>query len=46
MAKIGPKQSKRTITVSILKPISAGLSGNEFIKVLENTIYSELDLLD
>ncbi len=44
--KIGPKQSKRTITVSILKPISAGLSGNEFIKVLENTIYSELDLLD
>ena len=31
---------------SILKPINAGISKNEFIKILENNIYSELDLLN
>ena len=44
--KKGLKQSNRTITISILKPIAAGVSKEEFSKVLENRIYSELDLLD
>ena len=44
--KKGLKQSNRTITISILKPIAAGISKEEFSKVLENRIYSELDLLD
>ena len=40
------KNSNRTITISILKPIEPGLSKNEFIQNLENKIYSELDLLN
>ena len=43
--KKGPKYSHRTITISILKPIAAGLLKEEFIKILENDIYSELNLL-
>ena len=41
--KKGPKQSHKTITISILKPIAAGLSKKEFIKILEKDIYSELN---
>jgi len=41
--KNGPKSSNKTITISILKPISAGLKKDEFLKILENNIYSELD---
>ena len=37
------KKSNKIITISILKPISAGLDKNEFLKVLENNIYNELD---
>ena len=44
--KKGPKYSHRTITISILKPIAAGLLKEEFIKILENDIYSELNLLN
>ena len=44
--KKGLKQSHRTISISILKPIAAGLSKEEFIKILENNIYSELNLLN
>ncbi len=44
--KKGIKHSNRTITISILKPINAGIPKNEFIKILENNIYSELDLLN
>ena len=44
--KKGLKHSNKTITISILKPIKAGISKNEFLKILENNIYSELDLLD
>ena len=44
--KKGTKNSNKTITISILKPITAGLSKNEFIKILENNIYSELNLLN
>ena len=44
--KRGLKHSHKTITVSILKPIVAGHSKQEFIKILENNIYSELDQLN
>ena len=33
----------KKIVVSILKPIEANLNGTEFLKILENNIYSELD---
>ena len=36
--KKGKKGSNRTITVSILKPISKGLKKDEFIKILEKNI--------
>ena len=38
--------SDKIITISILKPIKAGLPKEEFIKILENDIYVELDLLN
>jgi 1-acyl-sn-glycerol-3-phosphate acyltransferase len=44
--KKGPKLSYKTITISILKPIAAGLSKEEFLKNLEKNIYEELDLLN
>ena len=44
--KKGTKHSHKTITISILKPIKAGLSKEEFIKILEEDIYSELKLLN
>ena len=44
--KKGKKNCNRTITISILKPLSAGLSKEEFIKILENNIYSELNTLN
>jgi 1-acyl-sn-glycerol-3-phosphate acyltransferase len=43
--KKGLKQSHKTIIISILKPIVAGHSKEEFIKILENDIYSELNLM-
>ena len=44
--KKGSKFSRKTITISILKPIEAGLSKDEFIKTLEKSIYTELDLMN
>ena len=44
--KKGLKHSNKTITISILEPIKAGFSKEEFIKLLENNIYSELDSLN
>ena len=44
--KKGEKKAKKTITISILKPISAGLSKENFIQILEKNIYSELDLIN
>ena len=44
--KNGSKSSNKTITISILKPISAGLKKEEFLKILENNIYSELDIIN
>ena len=44
--KKGLKNINKTITISILKPIAANLPKDEFIKILENNIYSELDLIN
>ena len=44
--KKGIKKDHKTITISILKPISAGLPKEEFIQILERNIYSELNLLN
>ncbi len=44
--KKGRKMSNREITISILKPIPAGLSKETFIKILEKNIYSELDSIN
>ena len=44
--KSGLKKTHRTITISILKPISASLSKEKFINTLESEIYSELNLLN
>jgi len=44
--KRGSKISNKTITVSILNPIEPGLLKEEFLEILENKIYSELNLLN
>jgi len=44
--KKGFKINNLNLTVSILKPIKAGLDKNSFLKQLENNIYSELDNLN
>ena len=44
--KEGLKKSNKNITISILKPIPAGLSRDEFNKILEKVIYTELNLLN
>ena len=44
--KKGSKYTHRTITISILKPITTGHTREEFIKILENNIYKELNLLN
>ena len=44
--KKGLKHSNKAITISILKPIAAGHSKEEFTKILENDIYTELNLLN
>ncbi len=44
--KKGKKHKNRTITVSILKPIKANHSKDDFIRILEDSIYSELNSLN
>ena len=44
--KKGSKSSNKTITISVLKPISTGLDKEEFLKILKNKIYSELDIIN
>jgi len=44
--KNGSKSSYKIITISILKPINAGLRKEEFLKILEKSIYTELDILN
>ena len=43
--KHGPMHCNKVIKISILKPIKAGLSKEEFLKILENKIYEELNIL-
>ena len=40
------KKGNKTITISILKPIPAGLTKENFIQTLEENIYSELIISD
>ena len=44
--KNGSKQSKRTITVSILEPIEYGLNKEDFLKTIEKNIYEELNKIN
>ena len=48
--RVWPKSGKiipnKTITISILKPIKTGIEENEFLKLLQKEIYSELGLTD
>ena len=44
--KKGLENSNKHIIISILKPIKPKYSKEEFMKILENNIYSELDLLN
>tara|TARA_B100001057_G_scaffold324855_1_gene325036 strand:- start:2617 stop:3294 length:678 start_codon:yes stop_codon:yes gene_type:complete len=44
--KKGSKKSNKTIVISILKPITTGLSKEKFSQVLQENIYSELDLIN
>jgi len=47
LAKKRFKKSNKTITISILKPIMAGLTlKKNLLKTLENNIYEELNLLN
>ena len=38
--------NNKTITISILNPINSGLNKEEFLNLLENNIYSELDKIN
>ena len=44
--KKGSKKINTILTISILKPIEPGLKKEIFLKELESTIYSELDVLN
>ena len=44
--KKGQKNSHKKITISILEPIAPGLSKEEFVKILEKNIYTELNFLN
>ena len=43
--KEGPLIANKTITISILEPISPGMKPNDFCGTIEKEIYSELDLI-
>ena len=44
--KKGSKKINTVLTISILKPIESGLEKKNFLKELQNVIYSELDVLN
>ena len=44
--KKGVKNSHKTITVSILSPINAGMENESFLENIQNKIYNELDFLN
>ena len=35
--------ANKTLTISILEPINSGLDSKEFLEILQNSIYKELD---
>ena len=37
------KIPNKTLTISILEPIDSGIDSKEFLKILQNSIYKELD---
>jgi len=41
-----PLSTNKIITISILKPINAGLNKENFLNILENNIYTELDKMN
>jgi len=41
--KNGKLKPNRTLTISILDPINPGMNSDEFLKLLENNIYKEID---
>ena len=41
--KSGKLIANKTLTISILKSIEAGMNSKEFLEVLQNSIYKELD---
>ena len=41
-----PLSNNKTITISILKPINPGLNKEEFLNVLQNNIYTELNKIN
>ncbi len=41
--KTGKLIANKTLTVSILKPIDAGIDSKKFLEILQNSIYKELD---
>jgi 1-acyl-sn-glycerol-3-phosphate acyltransferase len=44
--KNGRKNAHKTITVSILTPINAGMDKENFLQILESKIYNELNILN
>tara|TARA_Y100000741_G_scaffold109852_1_gene82420 strand:+ start:2258 stop:2923 length:666 start_codon:yes stop_codon:yes gene_type:complete len=44
--KFGLKKTNLNLTISILKPIEKGMNKEEFLKILEENIYSELNKLN
>ena len=44
--KTKPLSNNKTIAISILNPIDPGLNKEEFLNLLENNIYSELDKIN
>ena len=44
--KDGSLKSNKLITVSILKPVEPGINSDEFISIIEQNIYSELDIIN
>ena len=41
--KSGMLIANKTLTISILKPIDSGLDSKQFLEILQNSIYNELD---
>ena len=41
--KSGKLIANKTLTISILKPIDSGLDSKQFLEILQNSIYKELD---